>query len=180
MDPSRHFISNAVVIKCCVPDPKFDVGLALWCAGMDIHEARKINNQTMVSNCLEPVRKGNPIVINERSIPNLVERAKILVSHATRVPRKIGKNGIVSIDEMESTEKGSASIADYCFLAGFSSCMLQGKTKPQYQLVYNFRVKYVAQKIASLTSTTPSYPHFDQRPLQHIGIDSTKKQSGEG
>ena len=172
MDPSRHFISNAVIIKCCVSDPKFDVGLALWCAGMDIHEARKINNQTVVSNCLEPVRKGNPIVINERSIPNLVERAKILVSHATRVPRKIGKNGIVSIDEMESTEKGSASIADYCFLAGFSSCMLQGKTKPQYQLVYNFRVKYVAQKIAPLTSTAPSYSHFDQRPLQHIAIDS--------
>ena len=169
---SQQVITNAVIIKCCVPDQIFDEGLALWCAGMNVYDARKLCHQTEVSNRLDAVRREQPIVINEDSISNLIERAKILSSHARRVPRKINKNDMPSIDNIDPTEKGSTSVADYFSLAGFSPEMLQGSNKPQYHQVYKFRSKYIAGNVPALTSTSPSFSHFDQRPLQQrIRID---------
>ena len=174
MNESYHrsqVMRNAVIIKCCVPNPKFGEGLALWCAGMSVKDAQTKRFQTDIASRLEPMRKNLPISINNDSIPNLIERAKIITAHARRVPKKIHSNGIPSIDDVLEIERGSTAIADYCSLAGFPREMLQGKTKPEYQQVYVYKTKLLSKKVPPLTSTTPSFVHFDQRPLE-IGIQS--------
>ena len=132
---------------------------------------------------VNPIRIENPIEINEDSRDNLIERAKILVSTAKRVPKykETKKNGFPSIQNMASSSyTGSQSITDYCYLAGFPESTMKRSSKSEYQQIFQYRSKLYHQdpekRISPLTSTSPS---FFQRefcpppPLPTVGIIHT-------
>ena len=78
-DYDDNLITRAAFIKRCVTCPDFTNALALWCAGMnhDLVVVTRFGN--LVTNCSQALE--GEIVI-QSDINNIVNHAKILVSHA--------------------------------------------------------------------------------------------------
>ncbi len=172
------FAYKAAIIKCCVPDPHFSEALALWCTGMKKEECIKRTNQETVANITSVLRTEKRIVVADRSnTQNLIERAKILVSHANRVPKNsmVKKNGyfpsMEDLDRKENDWTKVATVTECCYLAGFKKKMLCGvKTKPEYQQVFQYEKKSKKRDsdFAALTATTP-LAHHDLHLNVHFG-----------
>ena len=131
----NDFILRAAYIKRCVPDLQFSTALALWCAGMapDIAELPRFTD--LVLNCSQALKD---VIAIESNITNIIAQAKILVSHARRVPNKINKFGIPSTT---AKARGSNALTDYCRLVGFTNDFLSGAQRPKYQQVFCFSTK---------------------------------------
>ena len=134
-DYDEDLITQAAFIKRCVPCPDFTNALALWCAGMNHNLTVVPRFGNLVTNCSQALE--GEIVIHS-DIDNMVNRAKIFVSHAERVPKKINK-GMPSTPE---EAKASTAIKDYCRLVGFSDDLLTGKCRPKYQQIFSFSQKF--------------------------------------
>lgn len=170
-------ILNAAYIKCAVANPQFTDVWALWCAGIDIQKASE--DETLGEYCRRVNTATKAIYASgdiefSGTIPNMIERCKILVSHAVQVPKKIHKNGM-PLDPREAI--GGVVLADYCRLAGFPEKLLDSaaKSKPEYQQIFLFKSLLRNEKIPPLKKTTKSHQRYDQRPLQILvpGIPQT-------
>ena len=133
-------IIRAAYIKRCVPDLQFSTALALWCAGMAPDIAKLPRFTDLVLNCSQALKD---VIAIESNITNIIAQAKILVSHARRVPNKINKFGIPS-----TTAKARASnaVTDYCCLVGFTNDFLSGAQRPKYQQVFAFQQKFIKKQ----------------------------------
>ena len=157
-----------------MPNPGFSTALALWCAGKhhDVAQIQRFNDEVVKRS---KALQGGILITSD--ISNHIEHAKILVSHATRVPNKVQKFGLPTTPRIA---KSSMALIDYCRLVGFPEELLSGSCRPEYQQVFQFN-KALNKGIRPPLKFTVTQIHKDFRPLhQAYIVDSSICEEGGG